>query len=212
MAEKGQSGPYAAQFRTRDPPLSPRLNPAAHRHTRQGDERGTDKRRRGRPGRHPGRGARLFESFDFVARWYTDAHKREPNTAKVSQINACFIQGREYFSNGSALATWGRWAALRKVQALVGVEPTTNDQVVTDTISGLARQASTPRPRWRGWGRVFSGIRDGWGWRGVWLRQGFFGHSGRVGMARRMAAAGFFRAFGTGGDGAAYGCGRCADA
>ena len=83
---------------------------------------------------------------------------------------------------GSALATWGRWAALlgihaltpspfalraylreraqngagisslrltvaalRKVQNLVGVEPTANDQVVTDTISGLARQASTPR-------------------------------------------------------------------
>ena len=83
---------------------------------------------------------------------------------------------------GSALATWGRWAALlgvhaltpspfmlraylqeraqngagisslrltvaalRKVQALVGVEPTANDQVVTDTISGLARQAATPR-------------------------------------------------------------------
>ncbi len=36
-------------------------------------------------------------------------------------------------------------AALRKVQALVGVEPTANDQVVTDTISGLARQASAPR-------------------------------------------------------------------
>ena len=32
-------------------------------------------------------------------------------------------------------------AALRKVQNLVGVEPTANDQVVTDTISGLARQA-----------------------------------------------------------------------
>ena len=83
---------------------------------------------------------------------------------------------------GSALATWGRWAALlgvhalmpspfalraylqeraengagisslrmtvaalRKVQALVGVEPTANDQVVTDTISGLARQAAAPR-------------------------------------------------------------------
>ena len=83
---------------------------------------------------------------------------------------------------GSALATWGRWAALlgvhaltpspfalraylreraengagvsslrltvaalRKVQNLVGVEPTANDQVVTDTISGLARQAATPR-------------------------------------------------------------------
>ncbi len=83
---------------------------------------------------------------------------------------------------GSALAAWGRWAALggvhalapspfalraylqersadgagisslrmtvaalRKVQALVGVEPTANDQIVTDTISGLARQATAPR-------------------------------------------------------------------
>ena len=36
-------------------------------------------------------------------------------------------------------------AALRKVQALVGVEPTANDQVVTDTVSGLARQAAAPR-------------------------------------------------------------------
>ena len=83
---------------------------------------------------------------------------------------------------GSALAAWGRWAALqgvhalsappfalraylreraaagagisslrltvaalRKVQALVGVEPTSNDQIVTDTISGLARRAAAPR-------------------------------------------------------------------
>ena len=36
-------------------------------------------------------------------------------------------------------------AALRKVQALIGAEPTANDQVVTDTISGLARQAAAPR-------------------------------------------------------------------
>ena len=36
-------------------------------------------------------------------------------------------------------------AALRKLQALVGGEPTANDQVVTDTISGLARQATAPR-------------------------------------------------------------------
>ena len=37
-------------------------------------------------------------------------------------------------------------AALRKVQALVGMEQTANDQIVTDTISGLARQfAAAPR-------------------------------------------------------------------
>ena len=83
---------------------------------------------------------------------------------------------------GSALAAWGRWAALqgvhalaappfalraylqeraaagaglsslrltvaalRKLQALVGVEPSAHDQIVTDTISGLARQAAAPR-------------------------------------------------------------------
>jgi len=36
-------------------------------------------------------------------------------------------------------------AALRKMQTLSGVEPTAHDQVVTDTISGLARQAPLPR-------------------------------------------------------------------
>ena len=45
-----------------------------------------------------------FESYDFVARWYQKAHQRRPNAAKVSQINACFIQGREYFSNANASA------------------------------------------------------------------------------------------------------------
>ena len=45
-----------------------------------------------------------FESYDFVARWYKKAHQRMPNSAKVSQINACFIQGREYFSNAAASA------------------------------------------------------------------------------------------------------------
>ena len=36
-------------------------------------------------------------------------------------------------------------AALRKVQELIGVEPSARDQVVTDTVSGLARQAKAPR-------------------------------------------------------------------
>ncbi len=45
-----------------------------------------------------------FESHDFVARWYKKAHGRNPNTAKVSQINACFAQGREYFSNAGSSA------------------------------------------------------------------------------------------------------------
>ncbi len=46
----------------------------------------------------------LFESYDYVARWYKKAHQRKPNSAKVSQINACFIQGREYFSNAASSA------------------------------------------------------------------------------------------------------------
>ena len=83
---------------------------------------------------------------------------------------------------GSALRTWGRWAAaqqvsglcpappelrryllerasegagvssltvfvsaLRKLQALAEVTPTARDQLVVDTMSGLARQAASPR-------------------------------------------------------------------
>ena len=45
-----------------------------------------------------------FESYDFIARWYQKAHQRKPNAAKVSQINTCFIQGREYFSNAASSA------------------------------------------------------------------------------------------------------------
>ena len=32
------------------------------------------------------------------------------------------------------------------------------------------RRTRTGRPRWLGWGWVFPDIRDGWGWRGGWLR------------------------------------------
>ena len=45
-----------------------------------------------------------FESYDFVSQWYQKAHQRRPNAAKISQINACFIQGREYFSNAATSA------------------------------------------------------------------------------------------------------------
>ena len=45
-----------------------------------------------------------FESYDFVVGWYKNAHQRKPNAAKVSQINACFVQGREYFSNAASSA------------------------------------------------------------------------------------------------------------
>ena len=40
-----------------------------------------------------------FESHDFVARWYRKAHGRKASAAKVTQINACFAHGREYFRN-----------------------------------------------------------------------------------------------------------------
>ena len=46
----------------------------------------------------------LFESHDFVDRWYEKAHGGKSKAAKVSQINACFIQGREYFSNAMSSA------------------------------------------------------------------------------------------------------------
>lgn len=45
-----------------------------------------------------------FESHDFVEQWYKKAHGRKPNAAKISQINACFTQGREYFSNAATSA------------------------------------------------------------------------------------------------------------
>ena len=125
---------------------------------------------------------------------------------------------RERAENGAGISSLRLTvAALRKVQALVGVEPTANDQVVTDTIRGLARQTCaltaeartvylTPasvealgaiRPTGaHGAASVFGlsapsisrRIRAAVAVAG--LGQGFSGHSGRVGMCRRMAAAG----------------------
>ena len=42
-----------------------------------------------------------FESHDLVKAWFKRTHGREPNTAKISQVNAFFTQGREYFNNAS---------------------------------------------------------------------------------------------------------------
>ena len=42
-----------------------------------------------------------FESHDFVGSWYRQTHGTAPSGAKISQINACFAQGREYFRNAS---------------------------------------------------------------------------------------------------------------
>ena len=40
-----------------------------------------------------------FESYDLVKAWYKETHGKEPNSAKISQVNAFFSQGREYFRN-----------------------------------------------------------------------------------------------------------------
>lgn len=43
----------------------------------------------------------LFESHDLVKSWYKRTHEREPSAAKISQVNAFFAQGREYFRNAT---------------------------------------------------------------------------------------------------------------
>ena len=40
-----------------------------------------------------------FESHDLVKSWYKTSHGKEPNATKISQVNAFFTQGREYFRN-----------------------------------------------------------------------------------------------------------------
>ena len=42
-----------------------------------------------------------FESHDLAKSWYQTTHGRAPSTAKISQINAFFAQGREYFRNAA---------------------------------------------------------------------------------------------------------------
>ena len=43
-----------------------------------------------------------FESYDLVRSWYQQTHQRQINAAKTRQINAFFIQGREYFKSASS--------------------------------------------------------------------------------------------------------------
>ena len=43
-----------------------------------------------------------FESYDLARSWYQQTHQREMNAAKTRQINAFFIQGREYFKSASS--------------------------------------------------------------------------------------------------------------
>ena len=42
-----------------------------------------------------------FESHDLVKSWYETTHGKSPSTGKVSQVNAFFTQGREYFRNAT---------------------------------------------------------------------------------------------------------------
>ena len=43
-----------------------------------------------------------FESYDLARSWYEQTHQRQMNAAKTRQINAFFIQGREYFKSASS--------------------------------------------------------------------------------------------------------------
>ena len=43
-----------------------------------------------------------FESYDLAKSWYQETHKRQLNATKTKQINAFFIQGREYFRSASS--------------------------------------------------------------------------------------------------------------
>ena len=43
-----------------------------------------------------------FESYDLARSWYQQTHQRQMNAAKTRQINAFFIQGREYFKSASS--------------------------------------------------------------------------------------------------------------
>ena len=43
-----------------------------------------------------------FESYDLARSWYQQTHQREMNAAKTRQINAFFIQGRQYFKSASS--------------------------------------------------------------------------------------------------------------
>ena len=81
--------------------------------------------------------AQVIES-EQATRFEAALEALAPNTRRA------YLQERA--SDGAGISSLRMTvAALRKVQALVGVEPTANDQIVTDTISGLARQAAAPR-------------------------------------------------------------------
>lgn len=44
----------------------------------------------------------FFESHEYVKNWYKEAHKRDAGSQKISQVNACFLQGRELSENAAS--------------------------------------------------------------------------------------------------------------
>lgn len=44
-----------------------------------------------------------FESHDYIKTWYKKAHEGSASAAKISQINACFVQARELHENARSV-------------------------------------------------------------------------------------------------------------
>lgn len=47
----------------------------------------------------------VFESHDFVGKWYRGRHGRTLNAIRTREIASCFTQGREYFTSAKIAAT-----------------------------------------------------------------------------------------------------------
>lgn len=47
----------------------------------------------------------VFESHDYVGKWYKARHGRELNAARTREIISCFTQGREYFASAKVAAS-----------------------------------------------------------------------------------------------------------
>lgn len=46
----------------------------------------------------------LFESHDYVGKWYSTRHGRTLNASRIREIVSCFAQGREYFVSAKSAA------------------------------------------------------------------------------------------------------------
>jgi len=47
----------------------------------------------------------VYESHDFVSKWYNARHGRSLNATRTREIASCFTQGREYFASAKVAAT-----------------------------------------------------------------------------------------------------------